>query len=166
MLWMLYELPETSATARMGNRAATMQAARPPRIYPPRTARSILSASMKSRRSTPRAACSPTRRLGLQEPRRTVAAEIRNDHPRPGLRKDWRGLIIGARVVGKPVADDARPAGRGSVFQIGDGKTLVSIVLIGVDMYRSLRQSCLARTGSGAARDRPLQWLDGSPRIL
>ena len=62
------------------------------------------------------------RRLGFEEPRRTVAAQIRHDHARPGLRKDRRGLIIGVGVVREAVTQDARPARRGSIFQISDGK--------------------------------------------
>ena len=61
-------------------------------------------------------------RPGTEEPRQPIAAQIGNDDPRPGLRKDWRGLIIGMDVVREVVAEDARPAGRGSIFQVGDGK--------------------------------------------
>jgi hypothetical protein len=68
-------------------------------------------------------------RLGLQEPHGPVAAQIGNDHPRPGLRQDRRGLIIGMGVVREGVAHDARPAGGRPVFQVSDGKTPVSMVL-------------------------------------
>ncbi len=46
------------------------------------------------------------RGLRLKEPRRPVAAQVGNDHPRPSLRKDWRRLIIGMRVVREAMAKD------------------------------------------------------------
>ena len=60
-------------------------------------------------------------RAGLvwrQKPCWPVAAQIWNNHPRPGPREEWRGLIIGVDVVGKTVAENARPSGRGSIFQV------------------------------------------------
>ena len=60
----------------------------------------------------------------MKEPRRPVAAQVGNDHPRPSLRKDWRRLIIGMRVVREAMAKDAGPAGRRSVFQVADGERL------------------------------------------
>ncbi len=63
-----------------------------------------------------------TGRAGTEEPRRPIAAQIWNDEPRPSLRKDGRRLIISMDIVREAVAQDARPARRGSVLQIGDGK--------------------------------------------
>ncbi len=107
-----------------------------------------------------------TRRLGLEEPRRAVAAQVGNDHPRPCMRKDRRGLIIGVRVVREAVPHDARPAGRGAVFQVGDGKNA------GVDRLDGC-QTCVAllpkaAIGSTFMRSRPLhpQRLDAAFRLL
>ena len=123
MLWMLYELPETSATTRLGQKRGDDAGGAPAPIIAAenRALDSERVHEVKKVHAEGRL-LARARRLGLEEPRRPVAAQIRNDHPRPGLRKDRRGLIIGMRVVGKAVAHDARPAGRGSVFQIGDGK--------------------------------------------
>ena len=59
-------------------------------------------------------------RCGAEEPRRSETAQIGNDHPRAGLREDWRGLIIGVHVVRETVAENAWPAGGGSIFKVGD----------------------------------------------
>ena len=86
------------------------------------------------------------RRLGLEEPRRTVAAQVGNDHPRPGLSKDRRGLIIGMGVVREAVPHDARPAGRGSIFQVRDGKNA------GVDRLDGCRHVSLSSLRPRLAR--------------
>ena len=62
------------------------------------------------------------RRARGQEPRRPVAAQIGNDDPRPGFGEERRRFGVGVDVVWEAVAENARPAGRGSIFQIGDGK--------------------------------------------
>ena len=84
-----------------------------------------------------------TRRLGREEPRRPVAAQIGNDDPRPGLSQDRGGLGIGVDVVREAVPQDAGPAGRRAIFQIGDGKNA------GVDRLDGCRHGSLALLSRG-----------------
>ena len=123
MLWILYELPETSAKTRLGQKSRDDASGAPAPIIPAENRALDLERvhEVKKVNSEGRL-LARARRLDLEEPRRPVAAQIGDDHPRPSLRKDWRGLIIGMNVVGETVAENARPAGRGSIFQVGDGK--------------------------------------------
>ncbi len=73
--------PTTTALQRSGHSAAMMSAVRAPQSNPPMTAFWIFSASISAMMSRATTDCCPLReRVGGEEARRAVTAQIRNDH--------------------------------------------------------------------------------------
>ena len=86
-----YPLTETRPLQRSGQSAARMSAVRAPQSNPATTARSTSSASSSATASNASAACSPLRGCVVgQEPRRPIAAQMRDDHPTAVGRQDRR----------------------------------------------------------------------------
>ena len=91
-----------------------MPAALPPQSKPETAKRGSFSASAKSIRSCPIAACSAMRgACRVAKPRRSVAAQVGHQHSVAGLRQRRRDVVPRVNVVGKTVQQDDReiPAG-------------------------------------------------------
>ena len=113
--------PTTRPRTRSGHKAATTQAARPPQSKPTSTARGRRSASISSSRSLPdRGLLARAHRLGREESRRAIAAQIRHDRAVSARYERGTTSSKAARVVGKPVHQQHREARRRPALLIGD----------------------------------------------
>ena len=90
------------------------------------------------------------RRLGLEEPRGPAAAQIGSDDPRLGFGQHRGYVRIGVRVVRETVAENARAARGGYLFQAADGEKPASIVLTVAGTRRLLSGSAWLQPDSCA----------------
>ena len=110
---MRYPLTDTIPAQRSGHSTAMMSAVRAPQSKPPTIALSIFSASSSAiasagddRRLT------VTKRVGGQEARRSVAAQVRHDHPVAGRCQQRRHVDVAVNVVRPAVQKEDRRTAR------------------------------------------------------